>query len=72
MPVAVELSLKMGVPCGGCGWPSSARATLMGHAFWAARKMPPVSASAAELKTFLRVLQRTWRGLWIADRLWIG
>ena len=61
IPVAVELSLITGVPWGGCGWPSSARATLMGQAFWAARKMPPVSASAAELTTFLRVLQRTWR-----------
>ena len=59
MPVAVELSLNTGVPWEGCGWSSSARATLRGNAFWEARKIPPVSASAVELTTFLRALQRT-------------
>ena len=34
----------------------------MGHARWAAMKMPPVSASAAEDMTFLMVLHMIWMG----------
>ena len=34
----------------------------MGQARWAARKSPPVSASAADAMTFLRVLHMTWTG----------
>ena len=56
MPVAVELSLKSGVPFFSCGCPSSRRATRMRQARCAARKRPPVSASAAEDMTFVSVL----------------
>ena len=62
MPVAVELSLNRGVPFFGWGWPSSSRVTRMGQARWAARKRPPVSASAAEAMTFLIVLHMTCTG----------
>ena len=70
IPVAVELSLYIGVPLGGCGWPSSMRAVRMGQARWVAMKIPPVSASAADAMTFLMVLHITWRGALVVGVDW--
>ena len=55
---AAVLSTLMGV--GGCGWPISSRATLIGQALRAVRKTPPTYASIAELMTFPRVWHKTW------------
>eukprot|EP00957_Ditylum_brightwellii_P022313 1683988-Ditylum_brightwellii.AAC.1 len=49
MPIAVELSLMMGV--GGCEWPISSKATCMDFAWQAFRTMAPSSASAADAAT---------------------
>ena len=59
-PFAAELSVDMQVPLAGCGWLSLDSAVMMGTACWPLMKMPHVSASAAEEKTFCRVLQMTW------------
>ena len=59
---AVELSVSMGVPVVGCGWPISVRVVMMGQASCAPRKIPPVSASEAEAGTPGRVLTITCRG----------
>ena len=59
-PFAVELSVDMRVPMAGCQWLSLDSELMIGNAFWSLTKMPPVSASAAEETTFLRVLQMTW------------
>ena len=59
-PFAVEFSIDMQFPLAGCVWLSSDSAVMMGTACWPPMKMPPVSALAAEVTTFCRVLQMTW------------
>ena len=50
-PTAAELSTSIGV--GPWGWPSSSRATRIGHASRALMNVAPTSASMAELITAL-------------------
>ena len=54
------LSVRMVV--GGCWWPNSVNAVLIGTAVLAFRKIPMVSASAAEDMTRLTVLHSVLRG----------
>ena len=60
--LAVELSVSRGVPVEGWGCPNSIRVVRIGHASWAPRKIPPVSASEAEVGTPFMVLTMTWSG----------
>ena len=60
--VAVELSVFSSVPMEGWGCPNSIRVVRIGHASWAPRKIPPVSASEAEAGTPFIVLTMTWSG----------
>ena len=54
------LSVRMVV--GGWGWPNSVNVVLIGTAVLAFRKIPIVSASAAEDMTRRTVLQSVWTG----------
>ena len=59
-PFSVELLVDMRVLLASFWWLSSDSTVMMGTACWPLMKMPHVSASAAEEKTFCRVLQMTW------------
>ena len=60
MPWAVLLSVLMMV--GGCGWPSSSKAVLMGTAVLLLCYIPMDSASAADDMTLRMVLHSVWMG----------
>ena len=62
MPWDVLLSVNAGVPCGGCGWPSSSSVVHIGTARWKPRYVLPVSASDADCCTFLMAVHMTWSG----------
>ena len=68
-PFAVELSVDIRFPLAGCGWLILDSAVMMGTACWPPMKMTPVSALAAEERTFCRVLQMTWMAPLSAGRL---
>jgi len=59
---AVRLSMYMGMPSIGWGWPSSSRSVWIGYAHWLPRKMLATSASAADATTFFMVVHITWMG----------
>ena len=60
--MAVELSVWIGVPEGGCVRPNSIHVISMRTAYWTLMKMPPISASEAEAGTQWMVLTSTWTG----------
>ena len=59
-PTAVVLSIAKGMGNWGC--PISLRQTLIGRASLALMYPAPILASAAELITFLMILEMTWIG----------
>ena len=60
--MAVEFSFSSAVPVEGWGCPNSTRVVILGHAYWALRKIPPVLASEAEAGTPFMVLTMMWSG----------